>query len=304
MKKISGLLILLLGLSFAVMAQNDLQLSHQIYNRILFNPAATGQSGCYNITLLAREQWTGIKKAPETQILNINKYITPAKLGLGLSVISDKVGYENILNVKAAIAYHAWLSKRTVLSFGVGGGIISTTVEGSKLTYQEPGDPNATISNITHVYPDFDFGAEFNSGGLNLGVSSTHVVTSFKKSDLMKMPRHIYAYGKYAIKVTKGFEIIPAVSYSNINRVHLFDCNATFSFSDRVWAGASYRIEDSFVLMAGVKIINQLRIGYSYDFKTGPIKSAITKGTHEAMIQMKFGCPSAKPNQISPRFFN
>lgn len=304
MKKVIGILTLLTCLSLALSAQNDLQLSHQLYNRILFNPAATGQSGCYNITLLAREQWTGIKKAPETQILNINKYINPAKLGIGLLVISDKVGYENILNVKAAIAYHAWLSKKSVLSFGIGAGIINSSIEGSKLTYQEQGDANATITNQSKLYPDFDFGMEFNSGGLNLGVSSTHVVTSFKKSDLLKVPRHIYAYGKYAIKVTKGFEIIPAISYNNINRVHLIECNATFNVYDRIWAGASYRIEDSFVLMAGVKIINQLRIGYAYDFKTGPIRTSITKGSHEAMLQLRFGCPSSKPFQISPRFFN
>lgn len=74
MKKII-LILSFLTITVSVFAQNDIQLSQQINNRVVFNPAATGQSGCYNFTVLDREQWIGIKDAPSTQLFNFNKYI-------------------------------------------------------------------------------------------------------------------------------------------------------------------------------------------------------------------------------------
>lgn len=302
MKKIIFPLLLLLSAN--LIAQNDIQLSHQVQNRILFNPAATGQSGCHNLSLLAREQWTGIDQAPSTQLFNYNKYFKGPKLGIGFSVINDKLGVEHNLNVKGAVAYHAWLTDRSVLSFGLGLGIIKKSVDGSKLVYETAGDPNAVLVKESKLKPDFDFGVEFNSGGLNLGVSSTHLITSIKKSDLVTVPRHLYAYGKYAIRVSDGLEIVPAVSWYNVANIHQIDINSIFYIQDRFWAGATYRLNDAFVMLAGVKIIDQLRIGYAYDFKIGPIKSSYTKGSHEIMLIGKFGCTESFKGMIAPRFFN
>lgn len=301
MKKIIFFLSIL-SITISLSAQTDIQLSQQINNRILFNPAATGQSGCYNFTLLAREQWTGIKEAPSTQLFNFNKYFKSPKLGIGFTIIYDRIGVEKTLNAKADISYHAWINNEIVLSFGLGMGIINRSINGASLTYEDPNDPNALIIKDSKLAPDFDFGMEFNYKGLNIGAASTHLITSFKKLTNFKVPRHIYAYAKYAIIVSPSVEIVPALSWNNIGNINIIEINAMTNIKDRVSAGLSYRISDALVIIAGVKIIDQLRLSYSYDIKLGSIKYGSTKGSHEIMLLCRFGCDKAGP--IHPRFFN
>ncbi|MCK9613694.1 MAG: type IX secretion system membrane protein PorP/SprF [Bacteroidales bacterium] len=301
MKKIIVLLSFLIT-TVAVFAQTDIQLSQQINNRVLFNPAATGQSGCYNFTILAREQWTGIKEAPSTQLFNFNKYFKGPKLGIGFTFIYDRVGVEKTLNAKASISYHVWLTNEMTLSFGLGMGIINRSVNGAGLTYEDPNDPNAVIIKDSKLKPDFDFGIEYNWKRLNIGVASTHLITSFKKSTIYKVPRHYYTYAKYAIKVSPSVEIIPALSWNCLGNIHIFEINAMTNIKDRVFAGLSYRIDDAFIIMAGVKIIDQVRLSYAYDIKAGSIKYGSTKGSHEIMLLCRFGCDKQGP--LHPRFFN
>ncbi|HNZ42065.1 MAG TPA: type IX secretion system membrane protein PorP/SprF [Bacteroidales bacterium] len=317
MKKII-LILSFLTITVSVFAQNDIQLSQQINNRVVFNPAATGQSGCYNFTVLDREQWIGIKDAPSTQLFNFNKYIKKAKLGLGLTVVHDRLGVESSLGAKVLIAYHAWLTDKMVLSFGIGAGIINKTINYSALTWDDPTEAGIKTGKEGKLTPDFDFGLEFNYKGLSLGASSTHLITSLKKSTTFKVPRHIYAYAKYAIKCSPSFELVPAVSYNNVGTVHLLELNAMANIKDRVSAGLSYRGginakssendlpamgTDALAIIAGIKIVEQVRISYSYDIKLGGIKYGSTKGSHELMLLCRFGCNN-KDQEPHPRFFN
>ncbi len=301
MKKII-LILSFLTITVSVFSQNDIQLTQQINNRIIFNPAATGQSGCYNFTLLDREQWTGIKDAPSTQLFNFNKYIKTAKLGLGFTTIYDRLGVEKTLNVKASIAYHAWLKEDMVLSFGLSAGILNKSIDGTQLTYEDPSDPGALITKKSKLRPDFDFGMEYNYKGLSTGFSLTHVITGMKKSTNFKVPRHFYFYAKYAIKVSPAVEIVPSLSWNNISKINLVEINAMTLIKDRISAGISYRIGDAVAIIAGVKIVDQVRLSYSYDIKTGPIKYGTTKGSHEVMLLCRFGCDNQ--TNLHPRFFN
>ncbi len=302
MKKI--LLILgFLTMTFSVFAQNDIQLSQQINNRIVYNPAATGQSGCYNFTVLDREQWTGVKDAPSTQLFNFNKYFKTAKLGLGLTMIHDRLGVEKSFNAKIAVAYHAWLTEKMVLSFGLGLGILKKSIDGSELIYENPNDPNKLITKVSKITPDFDFGLEYNWKSLSIGASATHLVTSFKKATSFKVPRHLYAYAKYAIKLSPSVEIVPALSWNNCGKVNMIEINAMVNVKDRVSAGFSYRVNDAIVFIAGVKLVDAVRVSYSYDIKMGKIEYGSTKGSHEVMLLCRFGCNNLE-KATHPRFFN
>ena len=150
--------------------------------------------------------------------------------------------------------------------------------------------------------PDFDFGIEYNWLGLNIGASATHLVTSIKKSSSFKVPRHYYAYAKYAIRVSPSVEIIPALSWNNLGKVHMIEINTMVGYKDRFTAGLSYRVNDALVIIAGVKLIDQVRLSYSYDIKMGSLKFGSTKGSHEVMLLCRFGCNDQ--GALHPRFFN
>ncbi len=54
-------------------------------------------------------------------------------------------------------------------------------------------------------------------------------------------------------------------------------------FRDIIWLGGSYRNNDAFSAMIGIKIQDKILIGYSHDFTTSDIRNYST-GTHEVML--------------------
>jgi type IX secretion system PorP/SprF family membrane protein len=60
------------------------------------------------------------------------------------------------------------------------------------------------------------------------------------------------------------------------------DFNTMFVFIDRVWLGASYRLNDSYNFSLAVNLTKQIKIGYCYDLTVSPL-SKFTTGTHEVM---------------------
>jgi hypothetical protein len=61
-----------------------------MYNTINVNPAYAGSRQALNIFALHRTQWVGLDGAPVTNTASIN--IKDTKLGLGVSIINDRIG--------------------------------------------------------------------------------------------------------------------------------------------------------------------------------------------------------------------
>ena len=51
-----------------LIAQQDEQFSHYMYNQLDFNPGSAGSKEAINASLLGRRQWVGIDGGPTTSI--------------------------------------------------------------------------------------------------------------------------------------------------------------------------------------------------------------------------------------------
>ena len=71
----------------------------------------------------------GYEGAPVTQSLTIYSPLFNQKLGVGLTLLNDKIGPTNTTNIYGDIAYRLKVSKKSTLSFGLKGGI--SLVQGS-----------------------------------------------------------------------------------------------------------------------------------------------------------------------------
>ena len=86
-QKILPVVLICLALSKVdVQAQNDVQLSQQMFSRINYNPAATGLSEDIHLYLLARQQWVGFKLAPQTIVFNGHTFVPWTRSGWGFSI--------------------------------------------------------------------------------------------------------------------------------------------------------------------------------------------------------------------------
>ena len=73
-------------------AQQDAMYTHYMYNTLYVNPGYAGTRDALTITGLNRSQWVGFEGAPVTQTLTLHSPIANKKIGLGLSVVNDKIG--------------------------------------------------------------------------------------------------------------------------------------------------------------------------------------------------------------------
>jgi hypothetical protein len=62
-----------------------------------------------------------------------------------------------------------------------------------------------------------------------------------------------------------------------------FDGNVNLMINNKFWVGAGYRVQDAIVLQAGMEIIPNMKLGYSYDLTTSEIKT-YSSGTHEIVL--------------------
>ena len=99
------------------------QFTQYMFNTVSVNPAYAGSRETLSVVGLHRSQWVGIEKGPTTQTLSAHTPLKNKKIGLGLSIIKDNLGYENFLFMYADASYTIPVGENTKLAFGLKGGL-------------------------------------------------------------------------------------------------------------------------------------------------------------------------------------
>ena len=109
----------LLFSGFLSYAQQDAQFTQYMYNTININPAYSGSRGAMSIFTLHRTQWVWLDGAPETNAVSVNTPFNESNLGLGVSLINDKIGPTQENNISVDLSYTIPASATYKLSFGI-----------------------------------------------------------------------------------------------------------------------------------------------------------------------------------------
>lgn len=290
MKKFYLLLGCLFLGSMVSFAQSDFTLSEQLYSRIAFNPAGTGNSANVNIFSVNRFQYAGSQGSPFSTMLNVHSYFEKAKSGVGLSINYDGSGIAYYqIQAKAVYAYHLNFGKHNIFSFGVGLGLYNKMFDPSKHIYEpDPEYVPDRFQSCTRF--DASIGIEYTNPYILVGLSLNHIPGYFyEKSTLSSVPTY-YAYVRGYIPCTAKFALAPAAAYYYTGQFHVVDVNVTGFIGKYVYVGLGYKTEETGYIMAGFEW-NWLRIGYSCDINFGKLNKVAYTG-HEFMIS--FNIPTAK----------
>jgi type IX secretion system PorP/SprF family membrane protein len=104
-----------------------------MYNTINVNPAYAGSRGVMSIFALHRTQWVGLDGAPVTNTASINTPLNNSNLGLGVSIINDKIGPTDENTISADLSYTVPTSETFKLSFGLKATANLFSLDASKL---------------------------------------------------------------------------------------------------------------------------------------------------------------------------
>jgi type IX secretion system PorP/SprF family membrane protein len=282
--------LLLISSSALVFAQQDPQFSQNMFNRLQPNPATAGSNDAICASLLYRSQWVSFDGAPKTMLLSVDAPVEILHGGLGLTVMSDKLGFEKNLVAKLAYALRFSVGSGNI-ALGVDAGILQKSLEGGLASQGgvfNPNDPNDDLipkASVSGTKFNLGAGAFYNSEHLYIGVSSTNLTEpKINYGDFAsKEVRHLYGTIGASFDLTPSVALKPSVFVKSIPAKTIADFNVNVHFNDRFWLGGSYRLEDAIVVMVGVNIIQNLRLGYSYDITTSPIKN-YSNGSHEITL--------------------
>jgi len=288
-------------------AQQMPQFTQYMYNTIAINPAYAGSREVLSIVALGRNQWTGFDGGPQTQTLSINSPLRNEKIGLGLSLINDKAGYENFTYVYADFSYTINLGERTKLAFGIDAGATSYKISDELYNGVNTGNDPYFDERLDRWNPNFGAGLLFHSDRWFAGFSVPRLINNDNNNNTEYAALeqvHYYVIGGYVFDLGKSVKFKPSIlaKYTDDAPIST-DFTANFLFNEKLWLGVSYRAngqQSDFGALIDFQVTQQFRIGYTYELPTGEIRP-YTSGSQEILLMYEFRF--TKKNLKSPRYF-
>ena len=304
-------------------AQQDPQFSVGQYQGLAYqNPAVVGSHDAICATLLGRLQWVGFGGEPSTFLFSAQSpfEFKSTSHGIGLTVMSDKLGQETTMVTKLQYAYRMNNVGPGTLSFGLGLGFISKSIGSDWVASNGVvDDPSIPVNGASEGGFDLDFGLYYKiPKKLSIGFSSTHLPASKFNSTLegkissgdsrqfnYQIDRTYYVSAQYeqAISQDGSWVIKPGLFVKSDLASTVFSLGAIAEYDEKFFGGLHYRVQDAVAFILGSNFqLNgnnaaggMLKVGYSYDFTTSAVRG-YSSGSHELFVRYCFSI-SSQPKQ-------
>jgi type IX secretion system PorP/SprF family membrane protein len=306
MRKIYLGLLLALGFFSGVSAQQDPHYTQYMYNMSVMNPAYAGSKENLSMGLLHRRQWIELEDAPTTSTLFGHSPVGK-NVGLGLSVVSDKIGPVEENNVYGDFSYTLKLGGEHKLALGLKAGLTLHNVAlNSRIASTLP-DPTDGVfgADVSNSYFNFGTGAFYYTNKYYLGLSVPNMMRSkhldFDGRSYGSETSHYFFTGGYVFDINENVKFKPFfMAKSSFEAPASLDVSTNFMFRDKFEIGGTYRLDDSFGAMVNYAITPSLKIGYAYDHIISDLK-VTTPSSHEVILL--FDVNFSKKVSRSPRYF-
>lgn len=311
-KKLLFLSFGLVTLTGNVFGQQDMALTHFIFNKMNFNPGATAIDQGICGTLIYRNQWDKVNGAPNSFVLNVEGDVTrwlPVKVGL--TAYHDEIGFARQTNAALNVSYPIPLSPG-LLQVGVGLGLQNYGMDPTWVPPSTLLDPSLPTGYGASKF-DMNFGVYFKGlSGYYAGISSTHLTgpTFAANGSIVPLPgaqgadydaaRHYYVMGGYKYSLPNNDVLDGNVLVQTELVKTSAAINARYLWQNKAYGGLTYRTTDEVGIMIGAdimkmmgnwnKVLPRFIVGYSYDFTINKL-SNISTGSHEILLKYCYYLP-------------
>ena len=285
-------------------AQQDAQFTQYMYNTININPAYAGSRGVLSIFALHRTQWVGLEGAPVTNTISINTPFNGTNLGLGVSLVNDKIGPTIENTFSADLSYTIHTSETFKLSFGIKATANLFDLDVTKLDPVNISDP--ALQNIKNKFsPNIGGGIYLHSNKAYVGLSVPNFIETNRYNDnevvILKEKMHYYLIAGYVFDLSDSVKFKPALLTKIVEGAPLqVDISGNFMINEKFVAGIAYRWSAALSAMVGFQVSNCFQIGYGYDKETTTLDH-YNSGSHEIFLRYELFNNISK--MTTPRFF-
>jgi type IX secretion system PorP/SprF family membrane protein len=311
LKRILAVLVLILG-SLTINAQQAPMYTHYMYNTLMINPGYAGSRDALTVTALYRSQWVDFKGAPVTQTLTMHTPLRSEHIGIGLSVLNDKIGPSNNTSLTGDFAFIMQLTQKSKLALGLSAGVNIFKANLSTLELDQQNDPVFLTNINNNVTPNFGFGAYYSRERFYAGISvpnllqnSFTVVDESKNIDILigKEQRHYFFIAGTMLNISNNLAFKPTTLIKVTSAAPVqADFTASFIIGKKLLLGAMIRSGDAIGGLVGLDITDQLHLGYSFDWSYGLKTFKYNNGSHEIVLRYDFIFFN-KQQIHSPRYF-
>lgn len=296
--------------STVAVAQQDAQYTQYMYNTININPAYAGSRNVMSVLALHRTQWVGLDGAPTTNTISINTPINGSKVGLGVSVVNDRIGPSDENNISVDFSYSIKTSERYKLSFGIKGSANLLNIDFTKTSQFDSGDPKFQTNIDNKFSPNIGAGVYLHSDRSYIGLSVPNFLETkhFDRSAndgatsyLSQEEMNFYLIAGHVFDLSGNVKLKPSVLAKMVDGAPLqVDVSANALIQDKFMVGLAYRWSAAMSAMVGFQANDNWFIGYGYDLETTRL-SNYNSGSHE--IFLRYELFNKYDKIVSPRFF-
>jgi type IX secretion system PorP/SprF family membrane protein len=228
-------------------------------------------------------------------------------MGIGLSLINDRIGKMNTSGFMATYAYQLRF-ERSRLAFGLQAGVRNFSVNLNEILLSPDKAYDESFANAVSQW-SLNFGTGVFWYGKNgyVGLSIPHMRNTVLGDDLVntidpaRLRTHYNLTGGYVFSLNPTFKLKPSIMIKTVTGSPVqIDLNANLYWLDVVALGASYRSGNAMVWMAEVQANQYLRIGYAFDQTINGLRGSVG-GSHEIMVRCDMGFNKNKT--VTPRYF-
>ena len=267
MKILFGLLLLLI--SVTSYGQQDPLYAQYLNNPLLLNPAYAGSNQLWQSTAGYRTQWSGFDGNPTTLNFSSHLSMVENKVGLGLTVIQDKIAEVKNTEFNLNYSYRLAIKENHYLFFGLSTGMMRYNSDPGLLNLQRQDDPSFTYTN------EFQFntgaGVMLKGDQYIIGLSVPKLIPgkiSYSQNTVQVYNPHFYLFGSYIYYFNERFQLKPSLLLKGTQGSPLsVDLNVNIVIDQNYSVGLLTRNLNTFGLLAQIRI-KQYRLGYVFEMPT------------------------------------
>lgn len=301
MKKCFFLFVGMLLFTSECFSQADISMATHWYNRANYNPASIAKTDYTYLFSNVQKQWMGVAGSPTVFNVQASTLYYNMHSAFGISLVSDKLGLTNVINPMLTYAYRISNNTDWSFSMGVSAGVFSRSIDGSLFQAEAQTDPSLFTNLETTTLPDANVGVEYQNSNMVLGFSTTHLFSIGKPDNLFLNSSHLYGYAIYKNTDSEILNYSVGAQLINGGNLTIMEGNASVRFKHPTGlttgpreifdVGISYRTSNQLVLLLGLNITSNLRLGYAYDQSFSVGYSA--NSTHEIMLEYRIPSKTA-----------
>ena len=263
----------------------------------LYNPAFAGVDGTTQLNAVIRNQWSGVREAPQTDIINGYGLLRNEKMGLGATAFKDVAGADSRRGMTLSYAYHLRVKNDISLSLGLSAGFLQYRLDHTIINPYDDGDPVFNSPVLSSVVPTATFGAYLYADNFYASIALPQLLSStftvkdeYNDNSLIEggLTNHIFVNGGFIKDINDAFTLEPSLLFMFSSPAPAsVELMTKLNYKDFLWTALSYRFNDAVCMYIGVDIDERFYVAYAHDFVTSEL-STVTSGTNEFKLGFRF----------------